>query len=184
MTKDQGTLKRVAVAVCVMGLLGIPRSVHADIVVVNFSGTYFELDNLSSTGTFTGYVEFDNVAGTPIFDGISTDRGIPGGAFCPADRCSFFDGDFDFRSIFSESAFSVAETSLVGITDLTPRQVSGIYGGFAVFNPFMPLDVAFSSITYAPGVVLHTPEPSPTLLMATGLVFLLLGKLTRGFRFG
>lgn len=172
------TPKRVALTVVsLMGVLTIPRSLRADIVIVDFSGTYFERNNPDITGTFDGSLTFNNITGTLILGGVTT---FAGGVICTVgtSRCSFADGVINLSvglPLFPENFFFVEETPLVGATELTPMQISGIYGGFRNNNPFMPVDISFSSITYTSQV----PEPSAVLLLATGLMFLFLRAVLR-----
>ena len=180
MSASEGRLKpkRLALTIAsLIGVLAIPRCLHADIVVVDFSGTYFERDNPDSTGTFTGSLTFNNASGTLISGGLLTDRGIPGAAICAIDHCNSAGGVLSFMSFFSSEVFFVEQSSLVGITDLTPMQISGTYGGFTNFNPFFPLAVSFSSIDYT-SEVFGVPEPSAISLLAASLVFLFLRKLS------
>jgi len=180
-------------AVCLLSAFTIPSTLHADVVTLDYSGTYFQVGNPAISGTLAGSFTFDNMTGTVTQATLATLSQTGPSAIdvtCapdlpfPLSPCNTFalpggglELDFGGGGL-DELDFFVSESSMVGKADLTPTFSGGAEGRLQALLPpecSFALDhiCSISSVTFTPTV----PEPSQIFSLATGLVFLALRRL-------
>lgn len=151
---------------------------------IDFSGTYVRPYTPSISGTFTGDLVIDTTNGSLVSASIS-DASATYNVTCTSGSCGFVSSNL----FFEDNHLLLTQTSLVGITTLTPASESGLYNGVlftdhGVFDTHSSADTScggiaciMTSIAYsAPGTSpTAAPEMNPSV--AVSAMAVLLGSL-------
>lgn len=130
---------------------------------IDFSGTYVRPYTPSISGTFSGDVVIDTTTGSVVSASIS-DASATYNVSCIPGSCGFVSSNL----FFEDNHLLVTQTSLVGITTLTPASESGLYNGVSftdhgVFDTHSGTDTSCGGIAcIMTSISYSVPGSSPT----------------------
>ena len=144
-----------------VALFATAGALAAKTITLNFTGTYYQGSNHSKTGTFAGTIVIDNQTGQVTKLTFSRDNGTnPSAGNCPS-MCStalnFHPPIINYQATSGfNGRFFVTQTSLVGITTLTPAPnpaQGNAYGNFVLPNndAVCANGCGITAMTYTPG---------------------------------
>lgn len=117
-------LRSIVAGFAVTAILASGVSLADTDTTIDFTGTYVRPYTPSITGTFSGDLVIDTTTGTVVSASIA-DAGATYNVTCIPGSCGFATSNL----FVEDNHYLVTQTSLVGVTTLTPAAETGTYNG-------------------------------------------------------